>query len=343
MSEQKKVADQKVTVSPAVGLDVGTMNLVSVKMEGGSVVASSLRNVYLRIPKGMEGQLDLGSISYVKIDGEVYVLSEEAFAFANIFNQEIKRPMSKGVISSGEVDSAEVLAAMVKELIGKPGADKARCCFSIPADPIDEPGKNTFHRGVFERIVAGLGFQPSCITEGVAVVYSECQKSGFTGIGISFGAGMTNVGVTFKSVPVLSFSLARGGDWVDSNTATSVGIVPNRVTLVKEKQDYAIGDFQSCKDRKERRVREALGYYYQELISYTAKNIAEKLATIDTDFPEEIPVVVSGGTSRPKGFMELFQSALSAHELPFAVKEVRQAENPMTATAEGCLVSAMRG
>jgi hypothetical protein len=334
---KKKVETQSI----AVGLDVGTMNLVSAKLENNAVSCSSLRNMYLKVPKGMEDQLDLGSISYVQIDEDIYILSDEAFAFANIFNIPAKRPMKRGMVSSDELDATDVLAAMVKELVGIPG-ENARCCFSIPATPIDSPDKTTFHKGVFDRILSTIGFKPSSITEGVAVVYSECQPYGFTGIGISFGAGMTNIGVTFKSVPVLTFSLSRGGDWVDENAANATGTIANRITAIKEKADYAIGDF-SVGDRKEKRIREALGYYYRELIAYTTRNISEKLAAIDTDFPDQIPIIVSGGTSRAKGFIDFFKEAVSGAELPFTVKEIKCAENPMTAVAEGCLVSALKG
>jgi len=323
-----------------IGLDVGTMNLVSARMIGDGVETSTLRNVFLEIPEEYAGQMDLEKVSYAKIEDKLYVLSEEAFTFANIFNQEAKRPMREGMISPEELDSADILAVMLRELIGKGDGEKP-CCYSIPADPIDSDVKVVYHRDIFRRIITSLGYKAIPLNEGVAIVYSECAGEGFTGIGISFGGGMTNVGVSFKGVEVMSFSCARGGDWIDRNAASSLGQVPNRLTMIKEREDFDLNDFSQGK-RKERRMKEALTYYYKDLIGYTVRHIVKGLDGIDTEFPEDVPVIISGGTSKAKGFVELVGQAIEEHEFPFDIKGVRHAENPLTATAEGCLINALK-
>ena len=54
-----------------------------------------------------------------------------------------------------------------------------------------------------------------------------------------------------------------------------------------------------------------------------------------------IPIVLSGGTAKPKGFRELFEKSLRAHPLPIEISEVRLASDPLTATARGALIAAM--
>src|SRR3712207_9023027 len=45
--------------------------------------------------------------------------------------------------------------------------------------------------------------------------FSELQEENFTGIGISFGGGMCNVSVSFMSIPMITFSVPKSGDYID--------------------------------------------------------------------------------------------------------------------------------
>jgi activator of 2-hydroxyglutaryl-CoA dehydratase len=58
-------------------------------------------------------------------------------------------------------------------------------------------------------------------------------------------------------------------------------------------------------------------------------------------FSEPIVIIVSGGTSKPKNFVKLFEQCLEEkkHELTFEVKEVRHAKEPLDAVARGCLLA----
>jgi hypothetical protein len=49
-------------------------------------------------------------------------------------------------------------------------------------------------------------------------------------------------------------------------------------------------------------------------------------------------LVFSGGTSIPKGFLDVFKTVLAGYELPFQVSEIRRAKNPLTSVANGLLV-----
>ena len=113
------------------------------------------------------------------------------------------------MISTKEIDSVDILAVMVKKLIGT--SSGGRCCYSIPAEPIDNEMNVIYHQNVFGRIINELGFKAEAINEATAIVCTECQESNFSGIGISFGAGMTNVALVYKAIPTTVFSIARGG------------------------------------------------------------------------------------------------------------------------------------
>jgi hypothetical protein len=323
----------------AVGLDVGTMHLVASRSDSDEVKIT--RNVFLTVDKD-DILNQLSKISYVEgPDGDTYIIGSDAFDFANMFGKKVSRPMEKGLISSEELDAADVLTLMIKDLIGETGDKEVFCSYSIPAEAIDGDRSVTFHENVFARILHSIGINHKAINEAMAIIYSECAKESFSGIGVSFGAGMSNIAVSYKGIEALTFSTARGGDWIDNYVAKDLNMVPNRVTNLKERYMQLDGSVNLGKSnkKKNKRVLEALYYYHKALIDYTIKNVIKEFEEkVDIEIDDEIPIVVSGGTSMPKGFVTLFSEMLNQYEMPFEISEVRRAKNPLTAVSNGLLI-----
>ena len=73
------------------------------------------------------------------------------------------------------------------------------------------------------------------MNEARAICYSELTDEGFTGLSISFGAGMSNASLTYFGKPTVEFSVSKGGDWIDSNSAMAIGERAAKMTALKEK------------------------------------------------------------------------------------------------------------
>ena len=332
------VKEEKKVKNLCIGLDCGTMNLCCARNDSSDIKIT--RNVFLQVNKDEVQLSELTDINYVKSDdGEIFIIGEDAFKFANIFGKQVSRPMENGLISAKEIYAIDVLTMMIKDLIGDVKDVEAYCSYSVPAEAIDESRSVTYHEKVFGRILNSLGVNHTPVNEGAAIVYSECQAERFSGIGISFGAGMANCCIMYKGIEVVKFSTARSGDWIDRSVAESLNMVQNRVTSVKERNlDLTVG-YASNPNKKIRRVLEALEYYYNSLVNYTIKQIIEKFEEdVDIEPDIRLPIVISGGTSMPPGFLQLFKSTVSKYELPFEYSEVRQAKNPLTAVAQGLLI-----
>jgi len=330
---------KKEPVVNAVGFDVGTMNLVVAKSINDSTETKILRNCYLEVDEDHLGTLDIKTMAHARIEDALFILAEDAYNFANIFGSTLKRPMTDGMIASGDIDGVDILAVMAKSLVGE-GKGNLNCCYSVPASPLDGEANVLYHQEMWGNIIKQIGYKPIPLNEAVAVVYSECANEGFTGIGCSFGAGMTNVAVVFRGVALLEFSVVRGGDWIDKNAAVNLGAVQSRVTSMKEKKDFTLSG--ASGKRKEKRMKEAIIFYYRDLIAYVTDTIAEQLNTVEAEFPTEIPIILSGGTSRADGFADMVTEVLEDYEFPFDISEIRVARNPMTAVSEGCLIKALR-
>jgi len=322
-----------------VGLDIGTMNLVSARRTSKGVESKRMRDVFLDLPRNARKRLMLAKTSFVDREDEVLVLGDAAMEIANIFGREARRPLSAGLISPSETDSLDVLGLLVKEVLGKPSHEGEICYFSVPADPIDLPDRDIiYHRGVFERIVEECGYEAYPSNEAMAIIFSECAADDFSGVSISMGAGMVNCALAINTIEGLNFSVARAGDWIDRGVAKSVGSTQARICAIKEQGI----DLMAPKGREQ----EAIVFYYKAMIEYSLDEIAKRFKAIQGQFalPKPIPLVVSGGTSLASGFMDLFEKvfAKKRKRFPVDISEIRQAGDPLNAVAYGMLVQAIQ-
>lgn len=325
------------TVSPGVGLDCGTMNFVSARRAGKKVVTSRVRDAFIDLPLEHKRMLKLSNTSFVELDGRLVVVGDEALETANLLNKDARRPMSGGVIAAGELDAQQIIALIMKKVLGDPVSQGERCCYSVPAPAIDVQGSDiTYHSMILGKVLRELGYNPEPANEGMAIVFSECAKENFSGLGISYGSGMTNVCLSYNAMSALEFSLGRGGDWVDNGAAKAVGTTAARICSLKE------GGIDITRPTIDNREAEAIALYLTNLIDYTIteiiRNFSRKKGEIHITKP--LPIVVSGGTSLATGFLDKFKERFEVHrsKFPIQVSEVRQAADPMTAVATGLLL-----
>jgi len=335
MSEEKKTPKK----TPGIGADIGTMNLVSARRTGKGVVTTRMRDVFLDLPKESKRMLRIGNIDYVEREGEILIVGDAALETANIFGKEARRPLLAGMISASEIDSLEVLGILISHILGKPEVENEACAFSVPAPPVDQVDRDIiYHRGVVTRIIEECGYRAIPSNEAMAIIYSETADTGFSGLAISMGAGMCNVALAVNTIEGLSFSVARGGDYIDAGAARSVGATQARICAIKEKGI----DLNKPKNREE----EAISFYYKDLILYLLDQVVLRFKTIQGQFalPRPIPLIVGGGTSLAGGFMEFFTNVFETkrNRFPIEINAIQHAADPLNVVAYGLLVQALQ-
>ncbi len=323
---------------PGRGLDIGTANLVSAShTKDNEVVIRAQRNAFIDVESNSfsRNMMTKLGVNYVVNNGSLCVMGDPAFDFANIFNRSTRRPMRNGFISPDEQDALPMIKILVENVVGKPCVKGEICCFSVPAEPMDAEMNVIYHKGIFEGILRRLGYTPRSMIEGHAVVFSELGADDFTGIGISCGGGMFNICMAYKTVPAISFSISRGGDWIDENVGRVTGLPTSRATLLKERGVNLMNP--------KNPTEEAIVIYYRNLINYTLENIKKKMTTSQSmpNFPEPISIVCSGGTSLIDGFIEVFRDEFERIKFPIEVKEIRRAADPLNSVARGSLIAAI--
>ncbi len=322
----------------AVGLDVGTSRIVTAQGTGDRADYKTQLNAFVTIPfsKLTENTLRKENVPYTVQGSEIIVYGNESERFAALLNVETRRPMTRGVLNPNEPDSLAMMRQMIAGLAGKPRGEGGKVCFSMPAAPLGTDESLTFHEATLKQMLSDLGYESRAINEGLAVVYGELESSNYTGIGISCGGGLCNVCLAYLSVPVLSFSVGKAGDFIDQNAANSTGELANRVRMVKEESFHLNGHYAD-------KVQQALGIYYDEMIQTLVSGLKEAFLSA-RNMPKvgrPIPLVLSGGTALPAGFRDRFEKILKQSDFPIPLSEIRMAEDPLHGTAKGALVYAL--
>lgn len=322
------------------GIDIGTMNIVSAVQTKDQVSYTRIRDAFLDVPIQAKKMLKLhDTVSYIEDDEHILIVGDQAMELASVFGRTPRRPLQDGLINPNEIGSIDVLAYMLKQVLGSPTVENEACYYSIPADPIDDPSRNVvYHKGVFGKILTQLGYTPYASNEAEAIVFSNCASENFTGLAFSFGSGMTNVALVVNTICCLEFSVARGGDWIDKGVATSTGTNQARATQIKESGVDL--------NNPTNRIEEAISFYYKELIQYSLDWVAKKFVMNPSQFnlDTEIPIIVSGGTSKAQGFVEFFQHVFKQKKkrFPLKISEIKHASDPLNAVAQGMLIQALQ-
>ena len=331
----------------AKALDAGTSYYIAATKNS----IKKQRNVFLTVDGDaaqVKRMLKRQQIPFVEKAGKVHIVGQHAFNYAQIFSTtELKRPMSSGLLNPKERDALPVLNAIIGELLGK-AKDKETCVYCIPAKPIDQKREVSYHEDVLKQIIETYGYDVKVIEESIALAYEGLVDNELTGIAISMGAGMCNVCVMYQGMSSLSFSVARGGDWVDQNVASDCGCSIAKVIAIKENSKNldltksAINDiYQEGSD--EYNIINAIRSYYGALINYLLTNLANQFNNAESvpNFPDSIPIVFGGGTALVKGFLQVVGEQFNQDEFPIQISDIKLVEDAHTAVARGCLSEAM--
>jgi hypothetical protein len=325
------------TKNEIIGIDIGTSRIVTARQIDNEIQYETQLNAFVTIPysKLTENVLKKEGVPHTVEGDEILVHGNESERFAEVLNRDVRRTMTRGVLNPEEPESVKLIRQITRSLVGQ--AEKGqRVYFTVPAAPLGAEENLTYHEATLRQVLTELGFQVKSVNEGLAVVYAELENSNYTGIGISCGGGLCNVCFSYLSVPVLSFSVPKAGDFIDASSASVTGERPNRIRILKEQSFYLNGHF-------ENKIQQVLSVYYDDMIETLVKALRNAFqgARNLPKLSRPIPMVLSGGSAMPKGFRDRFESVLRASDFPVELSEIRMAADPLTTTAKGALVAAL--
>lgn len=321
----------------ALGLDVGTSRVCLAQRSGEEYQYRTQLNAFVALPYSRltESVLKKEAIPHTVNGAEIVVHGNESEKFADLMDIETRRTMNHGVLSSIESESLNMMRELIGSLVGQ-SKEKQKLFFTVPAAPLGAEENLTYHEATLRQIISDLGYNVSSINEALAVVYAELESTNYTGIGISCGGGLCNVCFSYLSVPVLSFSMKKAGDYIDSSAATMTGERATRIRLLKEEGFHLNGFFSD-------KIQQAIGVYYDDMIHGLVNSMKEALKN-SRKMPKlnrPLPIVLSGGSALPQGFRDRFETILKEEDFALPISEIRMAADPLHTAARGALVAAL--
>ncbi len=323
----------------ALGLDVGTSRLVLASGSADHVKSKAELNAFITVPysKFTENILKQNKVTYQLNGGQtLQVYGNEAARFANVFNTEVRRPMMNGTLNPNEEYSLSVMQAIIQQLVRKSKKSET-LRFSVPGALRSGGSPDlVYHEAMLRELFNSMGYNAKGINEGLAVVFAELERENFSGIGISCGGGMCNVALSFMSIPVMTFSIEKAGDYIDRSVGAVTGETASKIRIIKEESL----DLSRAPQSK---YESALHVYYDDVVLSLVESLRSALSETKNmpSIDKPMPIVLSGGTARPKGFIDKFRETIERDGFPLEISEIRMADDPLTATARGCLIAAM--
>jgi len=333
----------------AIGFDAGTYHLVSCKKQGEEFVYKKEVNAFLEMPLDNRFVFNMMKNAGVPLienkEANIgYALGESAVNMAYTMNQiELKRPMKDGCLNPKERHAQQIMNVMAHSLIGEISENNEKLYYSVPANAINQETDADYHskilQAMFKAYESEQGFKVDAypINEALALVYAELTNKNWTGIGISFGAGMVNLCYAIYGAPVFQFSLVNSGDWIDKMASKAIGEeTTTYVNKEKMKADLTI-------DQPETLVQRAIKTQYEIMIQHTVTGIKQGLENAGNKARSEdaIDIVIAGGTSMPKGFDTMFSKILEQSNISnIKVGEVIRPNDPLFSVARGCYIAA---
>ena len=325
--------------SQPLGLDIGTSRIVLARKNEKRYQYEAQLNAFITLPysKLTESLLLQEDVFHSVQGGELVVAGNDAQKFAEIFHVETRRPMLLGVLNPQEPHALAVMQRIIAKMVGKAAAPGQKIFFSVPA-PASTNGEGilAYHETSLKQVLTDLGYDAKSIPEGLAVVFGELEASNFTGIGVSCGSGLCNICLSVLSLPVVSFSVPKAGDFIDSHAAEATGEIAVRIRGRKE-DSFKLNGFSGD------RVENALNVYHDDVIVNLVSALRANLSSAGRlpKLDKKVPLVLSGGTAMPQGFLERFETALRSGDFPVQISEVRMSADPLNSTARGALMAAL--
>lgn len=327
------------------GFDCGTYNLVHCNRDGeGNFVYKREVNAFLELPlenRFVFNMMKQAGVPLIERDKVAYALGEAAVNMTYTMSQlELKRPMIHGCVNPKEKDAFQIMSIMMHSLIDNVQKDGETLYYCVPANAINQDTDAEYHQRILDAIFKAYrsetGFKVDAhpINEALALVYAELAKKAYTGIGVSFGAGMVNLCYSMYGNPVFSFAIVNSGDWIDRQAAKATGESISFINKEKTKVDLA--------KQPNTLVERAIATQYRLMIEHTVQGIKQGFSditkTVRTDAP--VDVVIAGGTSSPNGFADLLKETLEQTDLPIKIGDIIRPADPLFSVARGCLLAA---
>lgn len=303
-----------------IGLDLGSHQFRSMRVDGDRLVARCCPAVYLTLSDTSAHRrlLQQSNTTFATCSDHLLVIGDAAIEWSAILNLSLSMLLPGGRIPTADPVSRQVLTLVIDSLLPVPQQIGAICKMTTPSGGSNERADNR-DRDFFHQLVALRGYRPEFVTATGALALAELQSDGFSGIAISFGHTSSEFGIIHCGREIVRCVVASGlqscegipllgaGDELDAKMSTNI------------EREYS--------------------RFLTEIV-LEARSQFERDGTLKT-LPRSLPVVCSGAITATPAFLALFQRVWNEAKWSTSTRPIRVAADANLSVVRGCLIQAI--
>jgi len=333
-----------------IALDLGShtfrsLRAASSRSVGDHLIARRMRAVYLTLPDSDTHRrlLEKTGTMFLACDHHLVLIGEPALEISRLLQVPTQDLLPRGQLAPHDPISRQIINLLVDALLPQ-STEGGICCFthtgamrrSLVAAQMD----------FFSRLIRLRGYTPLSLPAGQALILAELVRERFTGIGLVIGATGCEVTVSQLGQELHSWTIPRGGRWIDEQLARERG------DLLHDTAGHRLLDLEKASMDKEalsraltspgNRDEKLLARLCRELAWEIAGDIGQKLAEDPrlASLTRPVHLVCGGGLAQIPGFFDLLQEALERRDTPVPIDRILIADSSPYTIARGLLVHA---
>jgi hypothetical protein len=329
--------------------DFGSFRLRSLCQAGPRLISRHCRTIYQILPatdswRGILGDLGIG---YAEGPHTLTVIGDDAERVGGLCPVPASGILPDGRLADDDPAARQMLAQLVNGLLPPAIRPGDVCCMTLPgASYLNRTSENS-ELNLCVHLIEMQGYDVRILSASMAVLLASSSRTGFTGIGLSFGESSCSVSLSRKGVEIAYCSIPLGGNWIDESLARSESqyiydidgacyLDTNSIRLWREQLQGSIAEPQS---ELERKLREKCDVMIERVVSECAAPL--RAAAEQHCLTEPLDMYCAGGTSQAVGFNRLITRHVQTdHNFPLSVNSVRVIEDDGFTAARGCLINA---
>jgi hypothetical protein len=331
-----------------IALDLGAYAMRSLRRRGKELLAHRCRSVAVSLADNAarRNYLQSAKMPILVADGYLVVPGDAALEAAAFFDVVPRDLLPDGEIPAEDPVARQVISAVVEGLLPWSARPQEVCCFTHAGrnDLTDASSAMDRRLQFVSRLIRLRGYEPLPLHPATALVLSELESAGFTGIGLAVGASAFNVAVVHRGMQIACERVARGGSWIDRELAWITKTSP-RDALREE-----VLDLEGARRRKESADLDSPVGDDGRIVADLYRNLIADLLEVLSDLlesraeiqllPQPLPIVCGGGPAQIAGFSKMLTGALNGRKFPVALSGPRFVSDHEHTVSRGCLIRA---
>lgn len=333
----------------SIAFDPGSYRFLTLRRNGGKLVARSNRSVYSVLPNTVAHQqiLKQAGLKFSSCEDGLLLLGDAAHDSAGLFKVRCRPLLPAGRVPREDPLARQLIGSLAESVLPKSQQPGELCCFTVPggADLSGESTRSDVE--FFQQIIRLQGYSPQIVPASLALILSQLVENAFTGIGMVFGSSGAEALLAHRGAPICHARVDIGGEWIDEQLASrqqEIGF------------ELETGERFLNTDAVQRR-RESIGTplvlaksaFEQELVSLLHKVVSELTESFMTELartpraatvPTPLPVVCSGGLARTVGFETLVAEVLREANFPLDLRKPQIIADAERSIPRGLLINA---